>query len=229
MTKEFNFHFADLVIDQQEIAAVLGYKNEPLPSPFGEYLKEALLFASTLTNFKATYTIQENISANLDSHSIWVKERPFHVGKTVYLHLKDAEKMALFVCTVGETISEKSTALLHGDAPVLGYVYDVLGSCLVEAVANKMQQALKADMEVAGFKTTNRYSPGYCQWSVADQHQLFSFFEPSPCGVTLTPSALMHPIKSVSGIIGIGTKVKHRNYQCKGCTTPNCSYREAKL
>ncbi|MCK7538940.1 MAG: hypothetical protein MZV63_52410 [Marinilabiliales bacterium] len=46
---------------------------------------------------------------------------------------------------------------------------------------------------------TNRFSPGYCGWDVAEQHKLFSFFKDNFCGITLTESALMNPVKSVSG------------------------------
>ena len=37
------------------------------------------------------------------------------------------------------------------------------------------------------------------------------------CGITLSPSAMMRPIKSVSGVIGLGAGVKHNAYRCDLC------------
>jgi cobalamin-dependent methionine synthase I len=130
------------------------------------------------------------------------------------------------VCTAGKTISERSVKLLKGEDPVLGYVYDVMGSAIADAAGDRMQLFLKQESELSGERITNRYSPGYCQWNVSDQHKLFALFPGSPSGVILTPSALMLPVKSISGVIGIGRNVKYRDYQCDLCTSENCIYRK---
>ncbi len=107
-----------------------------------------------------------------------------------------------------------------------GYVYDVLGSVTVEAAVDKMQGELEIKMQEKELKITNRYSPGYCGWPVNDQFKLFSFFPDNYCGITLSSSALMAPIKSVSGVIGIGPKVKKHPYTCQLCDAQNCIYRD---
>lgn len=77
---------------------------------------------------------------------------------------------------------------------------------------------------------TNRFSPGYCGWHVSEQHKLFSLFPaPEPCGVRLTPSALMMPIKSVSGIIGLGSHVRRMDYTCGLCDYLQCYKRKLKV
>jgi len=38
----------------------------------------------------------------------------------------------------------------------------------------------------------------------------------------------MKPVKSVSGIIGIGRDVKYAPYQCHACEDKNCIYRNRK-
>ena len=109
-----------------------------------------------------------------------------------------------------------------------GYVYDVIGSEVVEAAADMMQEELRKSMAASGKEITNRFSPGYCGWDVAEQHKLFSFFKDNFCGITLTESALMNPVKSVSGLIGIGRNVRFTPYQCKLCEDKNCIYRNRK-
>jgi hypothetical protein len=38
----------------------------------------------------------------------------------------------------------------------------------------------------------------------------------------------MEPVKSVSGVIGIGSEVKFRPYTCNKCDDTNCIYRKFK-
>ena len=80
-------------------------------------------------------------------------------------------------------------------------------------------------MREAGLKITNRYSPGYCGWDVSEQKKLFKILPEKFCGIELTDSCLMHPIKSVSGIIGIGKSVKFNEYTCNLCDEADCLYR----
>jgi hypothetical protein len=104
-------------------------------------------------------------------------------------------------------------------------VFDLLGSMIVESAADLLQAEIQRMALSEGLLITNRYSPGYCNWSVADQHKLFSFFPDNCCGIRLTDSALMHPIKSVSGIIGIGPDVSFREYTCNLCSQVDCFHR----
>ena len=83
-------------------------------------------------------------------------------------------------------------------------------------------------MIVDGCNITNRYSPGYCGWDVAQQKELFSLFTSVFDFVRLGDSCLMNPIKSVSGIIGIGKDVKYNNYTCRICDSHNCLYKNLK-
>lgn len=226
MIKEYNFKLDELIINKNEISSVLGYGDGPLPEPFDEYVEMALHDAEFLTDIRSAYRIFDDVKIDDRKYRILAGKQELNVGKAVCLELKGAERLAFYVCTAGKTISKKSTSLLQGDDPVLGYVYDVLGSIITEAADDRMQSFLKCETEINGDQLTNRYSPGYCQWPVSDQQKLFSFFNENICGVSLTDSSLMHPVKSISGVIGIGKNVKYRAYVCTLCSSSNCIYRK---
>lgn len=226
MLREYNFSFDELVIDLQRISILLGHGDGHLPVPFDEYLQNALNESRNLTDIMAAYRLVNEVTVDDKKHRVMAEGREFKVGETVCRELKGSEQLAFYVCTAGKTISEKSAMLLKGEDPVLGYVYDLLGSAIAEASSTLMQNHLKQEVEKSGARITNRYSPGYCQWNVADQHVLFSLFPSRPCGVSLTTSALMSPVKSVSGVIGIGRQVSYREYQCELCPRVDCVYRK---
>ncbi len=225
MVKEFAFGFKELVIDYKLMAGVMGYENGQLPPPFDEYMETALREANALSDIRASYLLVDDARIDKARKVLCAGGEEFEIGNAVCSELDGSTRFAFFVCTAGKTISDKSVSLLKGEDPVLGYVYDILGSAIAEAAGDKMQSLLRNEVGGAGEKTTNRYSPGYCQWSVDEQHKLFSLFGESPCGVSLTQSALMQPVKSISGVIGIGRDVEYREYQCSLCFSENCVYR----
>ena len=106
-----------------------------------------------------------------------------------------------------------------------GYIADTYGSLIVEKAMDYIQLQLEQQMETEGLHISNRYSPGYCNWDVREQELLFSLLPDNNCHITLTESCLMLPIKSVSGIIGIGKNVKKRAYGCHICHNTTCIYR----
>lgn len=140
-------------------------------------------------------------------------------------YLRDSELAALFLCTAGFYFTEESRACNERDEILEAYIVDAMGSCSVENAMDRIQESLSREMEARGLHISNRYSPGYCNWPLADQKNLFALMEGQPTPVTLSESCLMAPIKSVSGIIGIGEKVKKREYGCAICNNGNCIYR----
>ncbi|MFZ0283319.1 MAG: vitamin B12 dependent-methionine synthase activation domain-containing protein, partial [Bacteroidales bacterium] len=61
-----------------------------------------------------------------------------------------------------------------------------------------------------------------------EQHKLFQLIPKNYCGISLTPSALMDPMKSISGFIGIGADVRYNAYTCNLCDMKDCIYRKKK-
>ncbi|GHT03803.1 hypothetical protein FACS189440_11690 [Bacteroidia bacterium] len=114
--------------------------------------------------------------------------------------------------------------MLAENDPLKGFIADILGGVVVEAAIDKIQQELGNKMKQNVLNITNRYSPGYCGWQTVEQHKLFAIL-PDTLGIRLTESALMQPVKSVSGIIGIGADVKFNPYTCRICEATQCVYR----
>jgi hypothetical protein len=222
---EFQFKFGELVINLEEVASVLGFNKDDIPEPFVSYLQEVLHFSDLLNDIRAVCRIVDHVRMDRHEKMVQAAGVDFMMGKAVFNELKGSERLAFFICTAGENISDKCVQLLKGKNVVLGYVYDVIGSAIAEAAGDRMQKILREDLEKEGFCITNRYSPGYCDWNVTDQHKLFSLFQNTTGGVTLTPSALMQPVKSISGVIGIGRQVKYREYPCTLCSSAHCVYR----
>lgn len=152
----------------------------------------------------------------------------FNMGKIVIRQIKQSEKAAVFACTIGSAMENWSRQIMRDGDPVQSYLIDAVASMITEKVVEKLHECIKEKMSLNNLKITNRYSPGYCDWPVSDQHQLFSLLPENFCGIRLNKSALMIPIKSVTGIIGIGQDVKFEKYICDHCSKSDCTYRTIK-
>jgi hypothetical protein len=223
--KTFNFDFKDLKLSSSQIEAVLGYKEGEDRDLVASLINEILAESQEMCDIKAEYTVFNDVRFDNTIKSVSINNILFQVKNIVFAQLKKSDSVALFLCTAGAEIGIRSRKTMQERDFLKGYIYDVIGSEIAEAAADLMQEDLGKSLLDSGKKITNRYSPGYCGWDVAEQHKLFQLIPDNYCGIKLTPSALMDPVKSISGIIGIGENVKSNPYTCKMCDMKDCVYR----
>jgi hypothetical protein len=224
----FQFDFTELKLSKAHIESFIGYKEGESHEPVSEIIRDILEEAKEMCDIRAEYNILPVLDFNDSEKSIGIKDQVFSVNNIVFGQLKESESIAVFLSTAGDEIGTRSrNAMTEGDL-LKGYIYDVVGSEIVEAAADIMQNALETEMAAEGKRITNRYSPGYCGWNVAEQHKLFRFMPYNFCGIRLTSAALMDPVKSLSGFIGIGNNVKRLPYTCSVCDMKDCIYRRVK-
>jgi hypothetical protein len=226
--KIFQFDFKDLKLNVSQIENVIGFTEGDDREFVTDLIGDILVDSSKIANVRAQYCIFSHIWFDNENKSITINNTGFSIRNIVFSQIKKAESVALFLCTAGEEIGKRSRKAMHERDLLRGYIYDVIGSEIAEAAADLMQDDLERSAAESGLKITNRYSPGYCGWNVSEQHKLFSLIPYNYCGIRLTESALMDPVKSVSGIIGIGPNVKSNPYTCKMCDMKDCVYRKIK-
>ena len=157
---------------------------------------------------------------------IEIQGHRFSTGKVVRNMLRDADEFALFVTTAGPGPEKLAKDLIKQGMYLEGLIADTVASVIVESAANQVEEHIKDLAASAGKKITNRYSPGYCAWDVSEQQKLFALLPEGFCGITLSETSLMSPIKSVSGIIGIGSEVVYNDYTCEICPMKECVFRK---
>lgn len=148
-----------------------------------------------------------------------------HLERKVCGYMRGASRAALFLCTAGEVFSAQYREYSGRGDYLEAYITDALGSLAVENAIGRIQDELAGEMRKEGMQISNRYSPGYCNWPLAEQKTLFALVGGNPTGITLSASSLMYPTKSVSGIIGIGPEMRRRDYDCMTCNNKTCVYR----
>lgn len=144
-----------------------------------------------------------------------------------------AEALALFVGTIGARVPEEIEALFKKQDAALAMLLDAWASettnRVADALAQRLLDELRSESAVSDAARVLPYSPGYCGWHLTGQRTLFARIRPTDIGVTLLPSCLMLPIKSVSGVLVAGDAAAHRFRPvwafCDECETRDCGPR----
>lgn len=228
MFKEYRFSF-DQVCPTPEVLA--GYLQMP---DLGGYslvetsVKEIFAILADTQEIVGGYRILDCTGTNVASGEVECTAGILHTGRRITGYMKGASQIALFICTAGQIFTDLSHVYQQSGDFLEAFVVESIGSATVENAMDKIQIALEIQMAEEGRKITNRYSPGYCEWHLSGQRDLFSYLDEQTTGVCLNDSCLMQPIKSVSGIIGIGDEVRKRPYGCAICNSTTCTYRHLK-
>ena len=225
----YHLSLNDLQIEINQIEEAMGYEPENVPDVIHELAEKLLIESNELIDIKGSICHSDQFSIDKAMGEVSFNHLIFEVGKKIANQLSGAKTGLFFLCTIGNNIEKKSRELsLSGDF-LEGYIFDVIGSVVVEAAINKIVSIIEVDFKMSGENLTNRYCPGYCGWKLEEQIKILSLFKDNYCNITLSDSFLMSPVKSVSGLIGVGKNMKKGLHECQLCELTTCQYRKKRL
>ena len=108
-----------------------------------------------------------------------------------------------------------------------GYLLDRIGSFAVESLAESVEKKIRKDYSILKKSVSRRYSPGYCDWPIEEQHILAKILDFSKIGVTLNESCMMRPKKSISAVVAVAERgvFNESGSTCEICEKKDCGYR----
>lgn len=141
--------------------------------------------------------------------------------------LKPAKRVVTFVITVGDAVEKRASALMSDGDMLEGYAWHAIGSAAADDACDSLIQHLLGQEATPDEGITPMFSPGYCGLGIEQQQAIFSIVDAAAIGVKLHDSMIMEPIKSVSGLMGIGPldQVDVYGVPCQYCELPTCSMR----
>ena len=225
---KINFPANAIKAKRENILRLLGSPNNEFDPVVVEMADAQIKYAQELISPEGGFAIHELDDLQTKEGLLAINNTVFEVGRIIAAQLKKSDHIAVFACTIGNRLEKRSKELMAKGDVLEGYILDLVGSEAAEETASSIHQNAASLAGKNGMGHTNRFSPGYCNWDVKEQFKLFGFFPDGFCGIRLTESALMNPIKSVSGIIGLGVNAKFGEYNCSKCSDENCLYRNRK-
>jgi hypothetical protein len=142
-----------------------------------------------------------------------------------------ADDLVVGVCTVGAPISERAEAYSREKDLFRGMMLSDLASYAVDLVRQGLCELVEAEADGKGLHVSTPLSPGESEWSVREQETLFGLVDASAIGVTLSSSMVMRPLKSLSLIMGVGSRPmgSEGGTSCDFCTIRDrCAHRRTR-
>lgn len=223
--EQIEFISEEITVDEEEILRLLGNPEGDMDHHTRNLVTHYAGRCKELALPRGGYAWSGSGSF-LSDQELMLEGIRFRVGKIIARELQQAEAFACFAVTLGPGPETMGRELIRSGNFLEGYLVDLIASGMVESLANQIHARIKALAGARGMKVTNHYSPGYCSWRVNEQQKIFGLMPPGWCGITLSESSLMSPIKSISGIIGIGPEVAYHSASCTLCPMPDCQFRK---
>ena len=152
-------------------------------------------------------------------------------GRDIARLLEGCDEAVLMALTLGvevEKVLMRTEVTDMSDALVM----DVCASSAVEAAADDFELQLSGELLPESRFLTNRFSPGYGDFELSHQRPILELLNASrAAGITLTPTSLMVPRKSVTAVMGICRRSREKVLGgCARCPLMSkCSYRSHNL
>jgi hypothetical protein len=221
-------HHVDEAIDRGEVLRYLGYPASVVPDDrIQRILNQWIGEAGCRATPRATYIVLPVV----EKSRRWLRAESAH-GVTEFRgaigeFLGASRGVAAFIATAGPDVERLASELMRAGDDLAAMIVNAVGAERAEAAEAAAINQLREEIRTLGLAPTLPYSPGYCGMALTEQTKLFALFGDKNVGVTLTPDCLMQPIKSVSGLIGLGLaeEVKASGSPCDRCELHNCNMR----
>jgi hypothetical protein len=148
-------------------------------------------------------------------------------SKLLASQLVTASQVIILLATIGEQL-EQQVSRIWDDNMVYALALEGAGSGAVEALANAACQYFERKAAEQGLQASIPFSPGMVDWPVEDgQPQIFNLLGEEGSIVSLTPSFIMIPRKSLTMVMGLGASLDSSGRTCDYCTLrATCRYQE---
>lgn len=210
-----------LEVDAAETRRYAGLRNAPT---FGEKnIRDACLEALLLLDVRGVWQVYDYDCASRTVASL----PPVTInGKSIVKHLDGCTKVICMATTVGFDIEREIAKKFERGEYLSSVLLDAAATAAVEQAADAMEKHFAATFAKDGFKMRWRFSPGYGDWNLTAQTELFKIAGAKQIGMRLTSALMLEPRKSVTAIIGLfkGHDVSKRA-ACKACDRIDCPAR----
>ena len=221
----------DPVKVEERLARTAGYNLYSIPQPVRDAIRtgieEAGLFNSTQTGtrtgartgartgnqtlhptgpqtgIRGGYLVTGNFRIHPEKETVSIEGEPFHAGKQLVSRLKNADQLALVLCTAGEAQAQRAAGHLSGGDVLAWYIAGLIGNLLASAAMEELLRKLARDAASQGYSVGGCGYPGNGAWSLSDLPRLFRLFPDGFCGVGITDGGMLSPVASLCGVAGL--------------------------
>ncbi len=207
-------------LNENEIWMYLGYRGQELSPESDGQLKrciKAVVDAAAPRLIWRRFAMREKIFSMLPLE-----------GEDIHELLEGCTEAVLMAITLGagvERLLMQKEVTDMADAVIM----DACASAAIENAADNFEMDLRGEIEKEGLFLTDRFSPGYGDYPLSVQKRFCAVLDTErKIGLSVSPSMLLIPRKSVTAVMGISKIQKSlRKRGCEHCAIfHSCNFRK---
>lgn len=209
--------------DRKEILRYLGYRGQEIEEQTEQMIEET---AEELERGSLPKSVYREYECKVAEDTVTLGGLEIK-SRNLAVNLKGCERAILLAATIGRgadfMIKKYSVSNIAKAA-----VVQAAGAAYIERYVDEVQETVREDAKKRGLYLRPRFSPGYGDFDLEYQKDIFQMLECSKrIGVTLTEGNLMMPSKSVTAVIGLTTKEREscQMEKCSLCAKTDCEFR----
>ena len=214
-------------IDKKKLYKQIGYKDTSAITPALKELIEQVISSGLRLIEPKLAAKRCKIKVYREKSQILVESNVYFNGEFITKHLRNCTQAAVFLLTVGPTISKEIEGAFKENNYLKAMVLDGVADQAIEKIIMQYRNQLVESINAEGLGITGFINPGHLDFGVDQQRSIFKILDGSKIGLSLTDSCLIMPIKSASGLFGLGKGIgiSKDNHNCQHCTIENCPNR----
>ena len=207
-------------LNRDEILRYLGYRGQTLSPELQAQIDRAEAALCAVIQPRLVYTVLPVAEGTVKGLTL--------SGRDIAAHLTGCHEAVLMAVTLGaeaEQLLYRRQVTDMADAVIM----DACASAAVENVCDNFEQDLRRQTEQAGRYLTGRFSPGYGDLPLETQRSLCGVLDTARrIGLTVSGDCLLHPLKSVTAILGISEIPQPLcEVRCQMCSKrDHCAFRK---
>lgn len=220
-------------VDRFEVLRYLGHRGQEVTPDIEARLEDAIARCLALSRPRACVrsfdvggrTVSEDGIPELSLAGCALRLS----GTSISQHMEGAVAIGVMAVTLGAAVDQELRRLSLTD-PVSQVMLDAVATATVESAADAAEALLVSDAASRGLFTNSRFSPGYGDLPLDCQQALLATLDATRLlGITLTPSLLMVPTKSVTAVVGYFMEPQASSHLgCESCNLRDyCNVRAA--
>lgn len=193
-------------LDRKEVLRYLGYHGQEVTPELDARLDAAIASCLAIGRARASiavYDVAGREELPDGTPQVTLADTALTlVGTSMQRHMAGARKVGVLAVTIGMGVERELKRLSLTDH--LGQVlFDAAATTMVERAADAAEATLVGMAAREGLYTNFRFSPGYGDMPMQTQHVLLDALDARRLGITLSPTLLMTPTKSVTAVVGM--------------------------
>ena len=216
-------------IVKAEVLRYLGYSGQTIGSELTELIQHCMDKCRALAKELYIYKIFP-VARQTDGSLALVGSNIVLKGENASRYLTDADQCAVLAATLGVAIDNEIRVQQQMELST-SLILDACATAAIESVCDDAQAEIAQLAQNQGRNLGFRFSPGYGDLSLTNQGDILTAVNAQKAiGLTVSPSDILLPRKSVTALLGLFTGPPPPNPwdTCSTCNMQeNCVYRKA--